>query len=162
MEAIKILFRGTDASISFSLPSFTAVEESQVATICVILEDDIERDLTITLSSTEQREIHCLSLYHCRPLPLNSLAATDFSEVSTNLTFTVGESGRELCHNVSVTDDDILEDTETYMLILSSLDKNIIIQTSTALLVILDETDGKLTPDLKYVFRSLYICLLQR
>lgn len=159
MEAINFLFCGTDASISFSSPSFTAVEENQVATICVILEDDIERDLTITFSSTEQCEIYCLSLYHCRPLPLNSLAATDFSDVSTNLTFTVGKGGRELCHNVLVTDDDILEDTETYMLILSSLDEDVIIQTSTALLVILDETDGKLTPDFKI---SLYICHLQR
>ena len=62
-----------------------------------------------------------------------------------NLTFTVGERGRGLCLNVSVTDDDILEDTETYTITLSSTDEDVLIQSSTALLVILDETDGKLT-----------------
>ena len=62
-----------------------------------------------------------------------------------SLTFTAGERGRELCHNVSVTDDDILEDTETFTITLSSTDEDILIQSSTALLAILDETDGKLT-----------------
>ena len=53
-----------DATISWSLPSFTAVEESEVATICVTLEDDIERNVTVTLSSTEQSKIHHLLLFH--------------------------------------------------------------------------------------------------
>ena len=53
-----------DATISWSLPSFTAVEESKVATICVTLEDDIERNVTVTLSSTELSKIHYLLLFH--------------------------------------------------------------------------------------------------
>ena len=53
-----------DATVSFSLPSFTAVEESEVATICVTLEDDIQRNVTVTLSSTEQCKIHYLSLFY--------------------------------------------------------------------------------------------------
>ena len=61
-----------------------------------------------------------------------------------NLTFT-GDSKQELCQNISVVDDAVLEDSETYTIMLSSLDGNAIIQTSTALLVILDETDGNFT-----------------
>lgn len=59
-----------------------------------------------------------------------------------NLTFSVGESGRELCHNVSINDDNILEDTETYTIILSSQDTDVIIQDSMANLIIIDEVDG--------------------
>ena len=146
MHAIYILFV-IDATVSFSSPSFTAVEESEVATICVTLEDDIERNLTVTLSSTEQCKIHYLSLFHLNyPHHYFCLVTADeFSDFSTSLTFTAGERGRELCHNVSVTDDDILEDTEIFTITLSSTDEDILIQSSTALLAILDETDGKLT-----------------
>lgn len=71
-------------------------------------------------------------------------AAADFIEISVSLTFTEN-SEQELCHSIAIVDDPVLEDSETYTIMLSSLDGNAIIQTSTTLLVILDETDGNLT-----------------
>ena len=70
--------------------------------------------------------------------------AADFIDISVSLTFTEN-SEQELCQNVAIVDDAILEDSETYTIMLSSLDGNAIVQTSTTLLVILDETDGNLT-----------------
>ena len=58
--------------------------------------------------------------------------------------FTVGENGRQLCHNVFVFNDDILEDTETYTISLTSTDTDVIINTNTASLLIIDENDGNI------------------
>ena len=138
-----------DATVSFSSPTFTAVEESQVATICVTLEDDTERNVTVTLASNEQSLTIAYQYFFVSTTNLVPLPADDFVNFSTSLTFTIGESGREICHNVSVTDDDVLEDTETYTITLSSSDEDIIIQSPTASLVIVDEADGKLNPKRK-------------
>ena len=72
-----------------------------------------------------------------------SISASDFSEILVNLTFTAGESGRELCSTFSVIDDSILEDTEIYAISLSSFDENILIPSPTSSIVILDEIDSK-------------------
>lgn len=54
-----------------------------------------------------------------------------------------GESnGRELCHNISVTDDDVLENTETYTVSLTSEDDDVTIAIPTASVIILDQIDG--------------------
>ena len=58
--------------------------------------------------------------------------------------FTVGENGRQLCHNVFVINDDILEDTETYTISLTSTDTDVIINNNTASLLIIDENDGNM------------------
>ena len=54
----------------------------------------------------------------------------------------VGVSGRQFCHNITVIDDDILEGLETYTVSLTSSDTDVVINTATASLVILDEMDG--------------------
>lgn len=59
------------------------------------------------------------------------------------VTFTSGDSGgREVCRNISVTDDDILENTETYTVSLTSEDDDVTITIPTASVVILDQIDG--------------------
>ena len=59
------------------------------------------------------------------------------------VTFTSGESdGGVLCRNISVTDDDILESTETYTVSLTSEDDDVTITIPTASVIILDQIDG--------------------
>lgn len=59
------------------------------------------------------------------------------------VTFTSGESdGGMLCHNISVTDDDILENTETYTVSLTSDDDDVTITIPTSSMIILDQIDG--------------------
>ena len=59
-------FNVSDANVEFSVPSFVSEEESEVAEICITLNDDIEREITVTLSAIEQSEIKksTLLLYH--------------------------------------------------------------------------------------------------
>ena len=59
-------FNVSDANVEFSVPSFMSEEESEVAEICITLNDDIEREIIITLSAIEQSEIKksTLILYH--------------------------------------------------------------------------------------------------
>ena len=47
-----------DATVSFSSPAFTVIEEAERGSICVTIEDDIERTVTVMLTSTEQCEIY--------------------------------------------------------------------------------------------------------
>ena len=51
---IRTLFMHSDANVEFSAQTFTGIEESQLAEVCVTLMDDIQREIPITLSSTEQ------------------------------------------------------------------------------------------------------------
>ena len=44
--------------MSFSSPAFTVIEEAERGSICVTIEDDIERSVTVMLTSTEQCEIY--------------------------------------------------------------------------------------------------------
>ena len=56
----------TDANVEFLAPTFMSNEESQLAVICVTLMDDIEREITVNLSSTEQSKIILfLFVKHC-------------------------------------------------------------------------------------------------
>ena len=84
-----------------------------------------------------------LSCWRIRLLYILLLSiASDFEDFSVNLTFPSGASGREICHEISVIDDEILEATETYTIILTSSDGDVIIAIPTASLIILDEIDG--------------------
>ena len=55
---------------------------------------------------------------------------------------TIGVSGREFCLDIPVIDDEVLEDTETYTLSLTTTDDDVTVATPTASLVILDTSDG--------------------
>ena len=127
--------------MAFSSPAFTVIEEDEVGSICITIEDKIERNVTVTLSSNEQCEFNCLSLIH-HVHYLSSVPADDFLDISVNLTFTSGEIGQEVCHSFSVNDDTILEDTEVYETTLTSLNEDVVIRSPTTSLVILDEIDG--------------------
>ena len=81
------------------------------------------------------------TIYYNITFPL-FLTAADFIIFSETLMFTVGENGRQLCHNVFVINDDILEDTETYTISLTSTDTDVFINNNTASLLIIDENDG--------------------
>ena len=59
-------------------------------------------------------------------------------------------SGREFCLDIPVTDDEVLEDTETYTLSLTSIDDDVVIATPTASLIILDTVDGNIILTHKY------------
>ena len=63
--------------------------------------------------------------------------------LSEVLIFEAGDGGQQLCPNISVTDDEVLEDTETYTVSLSSNETSVSIDVPTASIVILDEADGK-------------------
>ena len=63
---------------------------------------------------------------------------------------TIGVSGRQFCQDIPVTDDEILEDTETYTLSLTSTDNDVVIATPTASLIILDTIDGNVILMHKY------------
>ena len=86
---------------------------------------------------------------HTKPCTLTHhplfLTASDFENASRSLTFSLGESGRELCHEISVIDDEVLEDAETYTVSLTSTDDDVAIAVTTASLIILDETDGMIS-----------------
>ena len=73
---------------------------------------------------------------------LSLLTASDFEDFSVNLTFSSGASGREICHNISIIDDEVLEATETYTITLTSSDDDVSIANPTASLLILDAIDG--------------------
>ena len=69
----------------------------------------------------------------------------DFISLSLELVFPPGESGQEICHNLTLIDDAIYEETETYTLSLSSPDDDVNVASPTASFTITDEVDSMYT-----------------
>ena len=72
---------------------------------------------------------------------------------------TIGVSGRQFCLDIPVTDDEVLEDTETYTLSLTSTDDDVVIATSTASLIILDTIDGNISISTQFLLLH-QMCIL--
>lgn len=69
--------------------------------------------------------------------------AGDFRNKSLDLTFSPGDGGQQLCRNITLIDDSIYEDNETYILSLMPQEAAVIVVSPTALLIIIDEVDSK-------------------
>ena len=68
--------------------------------------------------------------------------STDFTPLTENLVFTTSNMNQFLCMNISITDDAICEDAETFSCMLSSMDPIVDFAIQTATITILDD-DGE-------------------
>ena len=69
--------------------------------------------------------------------------AGDFRNESLDFTFSPGDGVQQLCCNITLIDDSIYEDNETYILSLMPQEAAVIVASPTALLIIIDELDSK-------------------
>ena len=84
-----------------------------------------------------------------------SAAFNDFHEVTMDLTFTPdGEMSRVLCVNITVVNDDILEDTEIFSVTISTFDDSVMFKRNTSNVFIIDD-EGM------YTLQSLTINLVE-
>ena len=112
-------------------------------------------------SSLLEMTLLCVSdvhlLWHCF-LSL-SAALNDFHEVTMDLTFTPdGEMSRVLCVNITVVNDDILEDTEIFSVTISTFDDSVMFKRNTSNVFIIDD-EGMYT--LQSLLVELYFFLWQ-
>ena len=87
----------------------------------------------------------------------------DYTEVvSRQLSFQPGES--EQCTAINVTDDVILEDSETFSVQLNTTDQAVLFNFSSATVTILDNDSesGSISYQSKYLFsHCMYLCIFQ-
>lgn len=109
--------------VQWQLPTYNSSEDSQVITICADLNQPAEKDVSvmiITISGTASGISSLLiALKIILPLfftlPPENL---DFTELSTINIFTAGTA--ESCVNITIIGDSLLEETETFNVLLES------------------------------------------
>lgn len=93
------------SEVSISAAS-SAEENSGEVTFEVVMTNPVDADIEIDIATS--------------PDTANSTATDDYTEIATTLTFTSGETSKEV--TVSISDDTILEDDETFEIEISNLD----------------------------------------
>ena len=139
------LFLIVDVSMSISSVVGSVKESSRMVQVCVTLSavEAIERNVNIMLISSDDTGI-TYSLSNLIDKITYSIAGHghDYVSVMSNQTFITGSSdGYTRCINISIIDDHVLEDIETFSLRLFNTDPDIVLGDDVALITIIDN-DG--------------------
>ena len=90
-----------------------------------------------------------------------SVEGDDYDELFLSLNFAENMATEELCINVSITEDSIVENTESFNLILTSSDSRISIPID-QVPVLISDNDGKPLPTQKMLTYSFTFIAVQR
>ena len=119
---------------------YKAREDVGSVDICVLLKTDIKRDIDFELSVNDisaQGE-NSYNLKHLDDPDVQLLDGSDFNSPAVlNGTFTVG-GDTEICFSFTITDDECVEDKESFEVVLSSTDPDVDIHTDSANVTIWD------------------------
>ena len=111
-------------SVAFELEFYNVSEGDGAVSVCVVLSGaSIQRGVTVSLETDP------------------SVEPRDFDQLATTLVFQPGSSTQQ-CANISIIDDSISEDMETFQAHLNSTDPAVILERATTTITIVDN-DGE-------------------
>ena len=136
--------------------SYSVREADGLVRVCAILTGDTQREVLVNLTTLSgsalgqlshtyvQDQVHSFLQSHGNRIEMHALYPTaadnDFTPAITPLVF--GPSTSELCTNISVSQDSILETVEDFSVQLSTADPAVILSPRTASVTIVD-MDGE-------------------
>ena len=135
-------------AVTVSIPPMVSVgEEDGMVQVCATLSavEDTERDLTITLATSNGTGKHVIHYYQSMiySFPTTALSGTDYEAVTSDVIFATRSSdGDEECVNITILEDDALETSETFTVTLTTSDLDVMIDTNVTTVIILDN-DGE-------------------
>lgn len=132
-------------TISFQQPTYT-IQEGSLGNICVSLSGQIEREVIVSLRTSD-----------------GTAFASDNDYIAVEIVLTFSSAGADLsCTTISVSQDEVLEPSEMFSLALSSTDSAVLIPVSTASVTVPND-DGKLKLQSNYYsILIFFLFILQR
>ena len=135
-------------NVTFEQQTFTIGEDDGSVTVCVRVTGEFERPVEVNIStepdSAQGESSLCACLQHfyrcidcCGPI----IGGSDFMSVSEVLIFEPSLNVSRLCVMVDIVNDSVLEEEQTFSVVLSTADPDIIVQEAPAVIFIVDN-DG--------------------
>ena len=135
-------------NVTFEQQTFTIGEDDGSVTVCVRVTGEFERPVEVNIStepdSAQGESSLCARLQHfyrcidcCGPI----IGGSDFMSVSEVLIFEPSLNVSRLCVMVDIVNDSVLEEEQTFSVVLSTADPDIIVQEAPAVIFIVDN-DG--------------------
>ena len=133
-------------TVGFELTNYTVLESETATNVCVVSTGEIERMFDVMIftpdTSSGKQSLHSCRLW-CSIIMIiisNIPHSLDYSLIPENIIFSPGMTGPQ-CQSISITDDSILESDEVFVVALSTMDQNVILNPSNTTVTILDD-DG--------------------
>ncbi len=132
-------------NVTFNEDSFTVTEADGFVETCIVLEGLIERDVVVNVSTldltakgihsyNQYKEKNSISLYFL-------IAPNDYFVSASDVTFVPDSVAiRQLCSNVSIVVDNIVENSEIFQLILATSDSGVNILVPNVFVTITDNS----------------------
>ena len=151
-------------NVTFEQQTYAIGEDDGSVTVCVRVTGEFERPVEVNIStepdSAQGESTLCACLQHfyrCIDCCVTIIGGSDFISVSEVLTFEPSLNGSRLCVMVDVINDSVLEEEQTFFLVLSAADPDIAVQEDSAVVFIMDN-DGIFCVMLILLFNLLSVC----
>ena len=135
-------------NVTFEQQTYTVGEEDGSVTVCVRVTGEFERPVEVNISTEpELAQSECTlcaflqQFYCCVDCCGPIIGGSDFMSVSEVLIFKPSLNGSRLCVIVDIVNDSVLEEEQTFFLVLSTADRYIAVQEDPAVVFIMDN-DG--------------------
>ena len=141
-----VFFPFTVVTVGFELTNYTVLESETATNVCVVSTGEIDRMFDVMIftpdTSSGKQSLHSCRLW-CSIIMIiisNIPHSLDYSLIPENIIFGPGMTGPQ-CQSISIIDDSILENDEVFVVSLSTMDQNVILNPSNTTVTILDD-DG--------------------
>ena len=145
----------TVVTVGFELTNYTVLESDAAANVCVVFIGGIERMFDVMIftpdTSSGKQSLHSCILWSS--ILSNIPHSLDYSLIPESIIFSPGMTEPQ-CQSISITDDSILENDEVFVVALSSMDEDVILNPSNTSITILDD-DGNVL-----CYESFRVCYL--
>ena len=137
------------ADVSVSVPTMLSVGEGEgMVVICVLLSapSDTERNFSVTLTTNSDTGMPCHISQTLWPRQFHlAMEDIDYIFVPSDVTYPSGSTdGTPNCVNISITDDAALEGNQTFIVMLTTSDPDVLLGNDLTITSISDD-DGMLT-----------------
>ena len=133
--------------VTISVPPLVIVGEGdEQVQVCATLSSIIDRDVSFMFSTIENTGASPNGKQLVKNMILLSyvgLEGSDYVGISSTGVFLSGSTRKDvICINISIIDDQIYDDEQTFILLLTTEDSQVILGPPSALITIIDQDDG--------------------
>ena len=130
----------TDVGVSVEDPSYTVDESDGTVEVCVVLTGTIERNVSVTISTSDGSTIGRPTFVYYFQLHF-STAPDVYTSTETDLTFTPGRD--RLCVNIPIGNNTVVERNENFTVTVTSNDPSVQIEPNSNSTATIVDDDGK-------------------
>ena len=140
MASDNIMYLNSDVCVNFTETEYTVMEESGAAQICIELFGELEDSVPLKLFTIPGTAEGYDCAHYCSPVEVTllivmSTAVLDYTPTQKVLVF---EESGTMCVNISISQMDTAEDTESFLVALTALEGRVEVKQSWVPVIISD------------------------